>query len=199
MKSISILFALNIFCANVNAQSMLPAMPEAVCPLLIGKKIPDINLKTPNAKSVNLLNRIGEKPTVLIFYRGGWCPYCNRHLAAIGEAEAEVLKLGYQIIAISPDHHSKLAATMDKQKLNYELLSDSAGVLAQAMGIAFQMPKNYTKTIAEASMMQNEGALPVPALFVLDKNGIIQFEYINPDFKTRISSKLLLAVLEGLK
>lgn len=199
MKSIPFLFALNFICASVSAQSMLPATPEKICPLLIGEKIPDVNLKTPQSASVNLLNRISEKPTVLIFYRGGWCPYCNRHLAAIGEAEAEVLKLGYQIIAISPDHHSKLAATMDKQKLNYELLSDSAGVLAQAVGIAFQVPKNYTKTIAEASMMQNEGALPVPALFVVDTKGVIQFEFINPDFKTRISSKLLLAVLEGLK
>ena len=85
--------------------------------------------------------------SILIFYRGGWCPYCTKQLSGIAEVESEILKLGYQIIAVSPDQISKLNETGDKSKLNYQLLSDSASILANAMGLVFKAPNHYLKIV----------------------------------------------------
>jgi peroxiredoxin len=121
------------------------------------------------------------------------------HLAALNDAEKELLNLGYQIIAVSPDTPKNLKTTDDKEKINYTLLSDSDGALTKAMGIAFQAPENYTSIISKSSDGINTTFLPVPAVFIVDKEGTIQFEYISPDFKHRISNELLVAAARNLK
>jgi peroxiredoxin len=155
-------------------------------------------LKSLENTDVDLTELISKKRTVLVFYRGGWCPYCNAHLAALAEAEKELLDLGYQIIAISPDAPANLKVTDDKEKLNYLLLSDSTGKLSKSVGIAFQAPENYKATIAKGSDGMNNSFLPVPAVFILNVNAEIEFEHIAPNFKNRISNDLLIAVAKSL-
>lgn len=181
----------------VNAQ--IPERAEDISPLLIGETIPDVILKATDARDHSILNILSKKPTVLLFYRGGWCPYCNAHLAEIQGAESEILKLGFQIVAISPDSPENLQLTNEKQKLNYSLYSDGNESLIKALGIAFKAPERYTNRLNKTSGGLNEGFLPVPAVFVVDSLGKIQFEYINPDYKTRLSAGLLMAVLKELK
>ncbi|MFV8336904.1 peroxiredoxin-like family protein [Flavobacterium sp. RSP29] len=189
------LFAIGL---SVHAQNDLPKLATEIAPLLIGEKIPNFNLKSVENTNVNLTELISKKRTVLVFYRGGWCPYCNAHLAALGEAEKQLLDLGYQIIAISPDAPKSLKVTDDKEKLNYLLLSDSTGELSKAVGIAYQAPENYKSTITKGSEGVNSSFLPVPAVFILNVNGEIEFEYITPNFKNRISNDLLIAVAKSL-
>jgi peroxiredoxin len=199
MKTILTFFFLLLFCGFSGwAQPLLPAKPEDISPLLIGEKVPAASLQNNKGEKADLLSLMAAKPTVLIFYRGGWCPYCNQHLSQIGEAETKILAMGYQILAISPDQPAKLLETVGKQKLNYMLLSDSAGSFSKAMGLAYQAPGHYLKIISEASNGGNKESLPVPALFVVNTKGEIVFEYIQPNFKVRMSSKMLLAVLGSL-
>lgn len=181
-----------------NSQNQLPASPTAVSPLLIGAKVPEATLTSMDGKTVSVSELIKSKKTILVFYRGGWCPYCNAHLSALGEAESELLSQGYQIIAISPDSPDSQASTKVKDKVNYTLLSDSDGTFAKAFGIAFQAPDNYKPYLAKGSDGKNPGFLPVPSVFILDKEGSIVFEYITPDFKHRITNELLLAVVKAL-
>ena len=185
-------------CFTFSTFGQIPTKPEDISPLLIGEKIPELRLRSSTSQLVNLKQYSSNKPTILVFYRGGWCPFCNKQLSGIAEVEAEILKLGYQIVAISPDQISKLKETSEKIKSNYLLLSDSASVLATAMGIVFKVPNHYLKVIDEASGSKNKEFLSVPAVFVLNTKGEIEFEYINPNFKNRLSSKLLLSVLKGL-
>ncbi|MDD2674981.1 MAG: peroxiredoxin-like family protein [Flavobacterium sp.] len=189
------LFAIGL---SVHAQNDLPKQAIEIAPLLIGEKIPSITLKSLDNTDVDLMELISKKRTVLVFYRGGWCPYCNAHLAALAEAEKELLDLGYQIIAISPDAPKSLKVTDDKEKLNYLLLSDSVGELSKAVGIAFEAPENYKATIAKGSDGVNNSFLPVPAVFILNVNAEIEFEHIAPNFKNRISNDLLIAVAKSL-
>ena len=189
------LFAIGL---SVHAQNDLPKQAIEIAPLLIGEKIPSITLKSVDNTDVDLLELISKKRTVLVFYRGGWCPYCNAHLAALAEAEKELLDLRYQIIAISPDAPKSLKVTDDKEKLNYVLLSDSVGELSKAVGIAFEAPENYKATIAKGSDGVNNSFLPVPAVFILNVNAEIEFEHIAPNFKNRISNDLLIAVAKSL-
>lgn len=182
-----------------NAQTAVPKTANDIAPLLIGEKIPDITLKTSENAAVQLSDLFKNKKTVLVFYRGGWCPYCNMHLAALAEAEKQILDLGYQIIAISPDTPENLKITAEKDKVKYTLLSDSKGDLIKAAGIAFEAPENYKSTINVYSNGMNTSLLPVPSVFVVNADNTILFEYISPDFKHRISSELLISVLKNLK
>lgn len=177
-----------------------PQKPEDVSPLLIGEKIPAVNITAANGKLVDLNTQIAQKPTILLFYRGGWCPFCNKELASIQGVQADLVKLGYQIIAISTDSPENLNKTSDKHQLNYTLLSDADLHVAKQFGIAYKAPEAYGKIITEGSAGKNiDKLLPVPSVFILDKTGSIQFEYINPDFKQRISPALLQAVAIALK
>ncbi|MGO2293483.1 MAG: redoxin domain-containing protein [Pseudoalteromonas sp.] len=74
-----------------------------------GLTVPAITLKDTGSKNVALAKRFAEKTTVLIIYRGGWCPYCSKQLANVQKIEDEIVKLGVQIIAVSPDSPEKLA------------------------------------------------------------------------------------------
>ena len=73
----------------------------------------------------------------MIVYRGGWCPYCNLHLAALRKVEQPLKEMGFQIIAISPDKPEELMKTDEKHTLGYTLLSDSSATAIKALGLLF--------------------------------------------------------------
>lgn len=198
MKNV-MLILLSLVFASISSNAQLPEKAEDISPLLNGETLPDAVLKAPDGNEHNLSEVLKQKPSVVLFYRGGWCPFCNAHLAEIQEVQNEVVNLGYQIIAISPDSPENLQATDEKQELAYSLYSDADGKLIKAIGIAFKAPEKYSGMLSEKSDGLNDGFLPVPSVFVTNTSGKIAFEYINPDYKTRLSGGLLLAVLKNLK
>lgn len=167
---------------------------ENVSPLLIGEKIPNVVLHDANGKEVKTKD-IFDKKTVVVVYRGGWCPYCNSQLADMQEIEKDIIALGYQVVAISPDAPSFLKQTLDKKELQYQLYSDSEGVFSQAVGIAFAREKPKLDKYSEG---KNPGFLPVPTVYVLNDKQEIEFMYINPNYGTRLKGDVLLAVLKTL-
>ncbi|CAC9976529.1 peroxiredoxin-like family protein [Flavobacterium panici] len=198
MKKMLLIFVAALTSA-AHAQSEIPKSALDIAPLLIGEKIPEFTLKTAENADVNLSALLKKKKTVLVFYRGGWCPYCNLHLQALAEAEKQIIDSGYQIIAVSPDSPENLKITEEKDKVKYTLLSDSKGELIKAVGIAYQVPENYKSVINVHSKGINTSLLPVPSVFVVNTEGDILFEYISPDIKQRISTELLVSVLKNLK
>jgi peroxiredoxin len=175
---------------------------EETRPILIGAKVPELMLRTVDGKLFNLNEAIRNRPTVLIFYRGGWCAYCNMQLGQLQGIEAEIMKSGYQIIAISPDRPEKLSESIDKYKMNYLLLSDSNMAGAKAFGIAFKLDESTIKKYDEygIDLVDASGeehySLPVPAVFVVGTDGIIKFEYVNPNYKVRLDPNILLSVVK---
>jgi peroxiredoxin len=198
MKKLLFIFLVTLT-SVANAQNMIAKSAADIAPLLIGEKIPNLTLKSSENTDVNISNLFKKKKTVLVFYRGGWCPYCNLHLQALAEAEKQILDLGYQIIAVSPDSPENLKLTAEKDKLKYTLLSDSKGELIKAAGIAYEAPENYKTVINVHSNEVNKSFLPVPSVFVVNPESDIIFEYISPDFKQRITTELLVSVLKNLK
>ncbi len=198
MKKQLLLIVLLTGLVGFQSYAQLPEKAEDISPLLVGESIPDVALKAPDGSDLQILDILNQKPTVLLLYRGGWCPYCNIHLAEIQEAESEIIKLGYQIVAISPDSYKNLQLSGEENKLSYNLYSDADGKLCKAMGIAFKAPDKYENMLFEDSGGLNKGFLPVPSVFVTGTDGKILFEYINPEYKTRLSASLLVAVLKNL-
>lgn len=196
MKTLLVFFIAGL--AVLTASGQVAEKAEDISPLLIGETLPNVVLKSPDGSELRLLEELNQKPAVVLFYRGGWCPFCNTHLAEIQEAQSKIVELGYRIIAVSPDSPRNLQATGEQQHLAYSLYSDADGELIKAVGIAFRAPGTYTGMLSEKSDGLNPGILPVPAVFVVDTSGNIEFEYINPDYKARLSANLLLAVLKAL-
>ena len=186
-----------LFSLAFNLQAQVADKPENISPLLIGEKIPNTKLQDISGKEVET-NTLFDKKTVLIVYRGGWCPYCNAQLADMQEIEKEILSLGYQIVAVSPDAPSFLKETDEKGNLGYTLVSDNNGNFSKAIGIAFTSPEKYGKMLGKYSDGKNTNWLPVPAVYVLNEKQEIEFLYINPDYSKRLQGNLLLSVLKSL-
>lgn len=193
-KILLILFSIG----TMSLSAQIAASAEEISPLLIGETIPNTELVGISGRKEMAANILSRQKTIMLFYRGGWCPYCNSHLAELGQAEAEILDLGYQIVAISPDAPEQLAISAEKNQLGYHLYSDGNGSFTQAMGLAFKAPDRYANMLEKYSASQNPGLLPVPSVFVLDTNGTILFEYICPNYKQRMDANLLIAVLKEL-
>ena len=187
LKTVILLFSVASF-------AQIADRAENISPLLIGEKIPNVILHDANGKEVKTKD-ILDKKTVLVVYRGGWCPYCNSQLADMQEIENDIISLGYQVVAISPDAPSFLKQTLDKKELKYKLYSDSEGVFSQAVGIAFAREKPKLDKYSDG---KNPGFLPVPTVYVLNDKQEIEFMYINPNYGTRLKGDVLLAVLKAL-
>lgn len=185
--------------AETDTPPNVPDKAEDVRPVLVGQPLPTIVLRTPNAVSFDLNAAIAEKPAALIFYRGGWCPYCNAHLSELQSIESQIVEAGFQIVAISPDRPEKLRISAEEHGLKYRLLSDSKMTAAAALGIAFRVDdatvEKYRTEYGidlEGDSGQTHHLLPVPSVFLVDTEGVIRFSHVNPDYKTRIETDVLL-------
>lgn len=189
----------SFFLIALSAVAQAPEKAEDISPLLIGEKLPEAKLLDTKGKEVVLSALITKKPTVLVFYRGGWCPYCNRHLGALAEMEGEILELGFQIIAISPDDYQNLSSTLEEDKVSYQVFSDPGAKFIQDLGIAFAANDRTKEYISKKTKGKVTELLPVPTVMVINTQGDIVFEYINPNYANRMSGKLLISVLKGLQ
>ncbi|MBI2425989.1 MAG: AhpC/TSA family protein [Candidatus Hydrogenedentes bacterium] len=174
--------------------------PEEIKALKAGDRAPDVPLTNIKGKPRTLAKVLEGKPTVIVFYRGGWCPFCNKHLAELGQAQTELQALGYQVVAISPDGTEAAAKT--KEKLAYRIFSDSTLAAAKAFGVAFKMDpevrKQYLEYIKEPRS-HDFSVLPVPSVFIVNKEGEIRYVYTNADYKVRLGKEdLLKAAKEAL-
>ncbi|MEO6003242.1 MAG: peroxiredoxin-like family protein [Opitutus sp.] len=176
----------------------LPLAPEAVKPLPSGTRAPTPELISADGSACDLSRLFREKPTVLIFYRGGWCPFCNRHLAALAECELPLRQMGYQIIAVTPEAPPKLKSTAKENRVRYRLLSDRAMLAAGAYGVAFRVSvetgQDYQRNGIELPVAPDGLGFwqPVPAAFIISREGIVRFVYSNPDPENAISVNELL-------
>jgi len=202
LKILPILLLIALISTGLKAQDYAMSA-EKVNPVLISSTVPDVSVKTTDGKDVKLHDLVKEKPTIFVFYRGGWCPYCNRHLADLKKIEEDLNKEGYQVFAISADRPELLKETMSKNELTYTLLSDAPMIAAKAFGIAFKMDdkaveryKTYDIDIEKDSGYDHH-LLPAPAVFLVDQKGTIKFSYVNPDYKQRIDGGILLAAAKA--
>ncbi|GAB1308113.1 peroxiredoxin-like family protein [Urechidicola sp. KH5] len=187
-----------LFLVGQQSFSQVATSANDIKPLKSGEFIPNVSLRTINGDEVELSKIIINQRTVLVFYRGGWCPFCTAHLAALAEAEEQIKNLGFQIIGVSADSPEMLKKSIDKKELNYTLLSDSSTEAIQAFGIAIEAPERYNKMLLKHSDNKNSHIIPVPAAYILDTNGRILYDYVNPDFKKRISEEELISELKSV-
>jgi peroxiredoxin len=133
-----------------------------------------------------------ENPTILISFRGGWCPYCNMHLSELRTVIPEIRASGYDVLFLSNDRPEilysslKLETQEDIDGLDYLILSDAEISAARALGTAFRIDKG-----------DKYDALAVPAVYVIDQSGQIVFDFVEPDYKIRLPADELLSAAKA--
>ncbi len=172
----------------------------------VGDAIPNAMVRDEKGGEVSIHDLVEGKPTVLVFYRGGWCPFCTKHLAELSGIVKPLDDAGVQLLAVSMDRPEKIAATPDRDKLPYRLLSDSDAAAAKAFGIAFTVDdatitkyKGFGIDLEDASGRDHH-ILPHPAVFVCDASGKLCLVDVNPDYKVRVPADTILkAALDATK
>lgn len=185
-----------------NASAAVDA-PEKAVSLPVGTKIPDVTVQDASGKDVSLRKLVGKEKTALIYYRGGWCPFCNKHLKEVQDIKGDIEAAGYQIVAISADTPDKVAEAVEKGAVDFTLLSDSSMEAARAFNLAFivdEGTRERYKKMMNLDFADAQGnvhnSLPVPAFFLIDKNGKIAFEHHDADYKSRLSKEEILAAIK---
>lgn len=205
MFRVLITSALLMICSAAFAVNDLATAPDQIRPILLGSKMPDVKLATLANQPTTLKAQVGGKPAILVFYRGGWCPYCNLQLSELRLIQKQAQALGYRIIAISPDRPAELTKTLGDDKLEYTLLSDGKADALRAFGIGYRLDDaTYAKykgmglDLETRSGGQPHHALPVPSVFIVDRDGLLQFSYSHPDYRVRVPGSVVLAAAKAI-
>jgi peroxiredoxin len=162
------------------------------------------NLVDSHGEPFDLLALAGQKPLIVTFYRGGWCPYCNLELRAYQALLADIRAAGGELVAVSPELPDHALSTAEKNDVAYTVLSDVGGALASALGIRFTLSdavKPFYEKAGHALPDRNgDGtwALPMPATFVIEAGGRIAEAFIEPDYRQRLDPKQALAALQSV-
>lgn len=179
---------------------------DAVSPLLNGQSIPKVYVTKLNGSKQTLSSYLDNQKTILFFYRGGWCPFCNTQMGQLKKIEPKLKAMGYKLVGVSTDSPQDLQKSISKMALQYDLLSDFNSELSQAFGLAFFTDEATTKRYVKRLDLNNplkknrsgdpRLVLPVPAIYLIDENGLVQFNYVNPNFKVRLHEQVLLKAAE---
>ncbi len=187
------------------ATSQLAASGAVNNALTVGDLAPDFILPDVHGGTVRLYTALERGPVVLVFYRGGWCPYCNLHLRGFQRLLPEFEASGAQLIAISPQLPDASLTTREKAELTFPVLSDVGLHTARALGIAFELPASLLEVYARAGHVlatvngeSGATALPMPATFVVRPDHVIAFAHVDADYSRRAEPLEVLQRVQAL-
>ncbi|HZZ51605.1 MAG TPA: peroxiredoxin-like family protein [Pseudonocardia sp.] len=171
----------------------------------LGATAPDFALPNAHGSTVALSGLLGAGPVVLTFYRGQWCPYCNLALRGLQQIVPRLTELGAALVAVSPQTPDNSLSTVEKNHLEFEVLSDPEGTVAGAYGLAFEIPR-YLRDIYEKfghplPLFNGEGnhTIPVPGTFVLDRDATVRYRFVDVDYTRRADPAQLVSVVTELR
>jgi len=194
-----LMMGLSVVSMAANNRTDIHSSAGEVQPLLVGMEAPDFTLRDVENQPFRFTSGVQAKPIVLTFFRGGWCPYCNLHLSELRLAEEQLKEMGFDIWFISIDKPELLLESLDDPDIGYTVYSDSALSATRAFGLAFRVDDELNERYLsydidlEKASGENHHVLPAPATYIIGTDGVINFAYINPDYKVRLHPDVLLA------
>ena len=162
---------------------------------------PDFTLTGTDDKKYQLQELLKKGPVVLVFYRGQWCPYCNKTLSNLTDSLSFIVSRGAMVMAVSPETPANLLKTISKTKSTFPILSDSGMLVMKAYKVQFEVDESTIKkykgygidfNVANGS---NGANLPVPATYVIGQNVMIRYAFYDTDYRQRATVKNILAHL----
>ena len=172
--------------------------------LKVGESMPSATMLNADGKDVKLADVAGKAPMVVVFYRGGWCPYCNKHLSQWAKHSEEVKSLGASLVAITPEKPDAAKETSEKDKLDFAVLTDAKLEAAKGFKLLFAMSedtqKKYKGYGVDLSTRNSSKTweLPHPGTFVIDAGGVVRYASVDTDYTKRPDPEEALKVLREL-
>ncbi|HTV26165.1 MAG TPA: peroxiredoxin-like family protein [Xanthobacteraceae bacterium] len=170
--------------------------------LKVGDRAPTIVLENAKGVIVDVGGLLGNGPVIVIFYRGGWCPYCNLELRAYQAMLPDFTAAGASLVAISPEKPGDTVSTAEKNALTFEVLSDIGHKVGRAFGLVYEFTEELKRAyqgfnldIPALNGTRDEWALPIAATYVIDRDGSIIHAYTDVDYRDRADPRDVLAVL----
>ena len=204
-------------------KEMIPKIPENVLDMILktSAELIEQNLEARALKkgdtlpSFELADALGQKrssdqllksgPMVISFYRGGWCPYCHLELRALQKALPEIKANNTTLLAISPELPNHSLTTQEKNELKFPVLSDPDNQVAKKFGLVFELDNKLVPLFKEnfnwdlvAINGTQKVELPIPATYVVNREGIIQFAFVQSDYTQRAEPERILEILRKI-
>jgi len=194
MKKILVALVSLFFCCVLFAQQN----PEGLFP---GGKAPDFTAKDQHGNEINLKDLAKQGPVVVVFYRGYWCPFCNRELKRLSDSLQLIKDKGATVVAISPETESNIDTTIKKTGAEFSILHDKDLKIMKAYNVWFEVPENtvtrYRNTGIDLLKINgtNGTNLPIPAIYIINKQRDIVWRFFETDYKKRPSVQ---SILDGI-
>ena len=191
------IFLFSIFCSIT---SIIAAQTATVYTegLKVGDAAPMFTAKDQNGKTVKLKQALKNGPVVMLFYRGQWCPFCNKQLSHFSDSLQMLTAKGASILAITPETADNVTKTIEKTKSSFPILEDEGMAIMKMYKVNFAVDEN---TIAkykgygidfDKANGSNGANLPVPATYIIGKDGIVKYVFFNTDYRKRASVQVIL-------
>jgi peroxiredoxin len=181
-----------LFSFFVNAQEK----PEG---LFINSKAPDFKAIDQYGNEIRLKEVLKDSLVVLIFYRGQWCPYCNKQLKRLEDSLQLIKDRGAKLIAVTPEKPEFISKTIEKTKASYSLLYDKEMKIMKGYAVASEVDertvsryKNADIDLVTANGQKDKVYLPVPAVYIINKEGTIVYRFFDTDYKKRATVEMIL-------
>ena len=181
---------------RLRAGSAITASPKE------GEPMPSFLLPDHMGRLLSLEDLIASGPVVVTFARGHWCPYCRIAISALAEIADDAKAIGGQIVAIVPDRRRFTARLRAETSAPFPILTDIDNGYALSLGLVFWVGQEMQKLMLARNVNPGESQgndswlLPIPATFIVGRDGIIKARHVDPDYRTRMEIE---SVLEAVK
>ena len=186
------------------AEAEYRADAAAAHPLGVGDRAPDFILSDAEGSQHGLAEYLARGPVLLLFFRGGWCPYCTLTLRAYEELAPEIRQAGGAVLALSPQKASRAAVVQESNCISFPILVDCKnrvateyGVLGQARPMTRQVFGKVGCNIPEENNAE-DWLLPRASEFLIDTSGIIRMAHVSPVSYERTEPREALAAVRAL-
>ncbi|RAJ13968.1 peroxiredoxin-like family protein [Arenibacter echinorum] len=180
-------------------QKLVIANASGVKGLSEGDKAPDFSLPNALGKKLTLSDALKSGIVIIKFYRGEWCPICNLDLREIQNHLPQIKSLGASLIAISPQKTDDALTAIQKNELEFEVLSDADQEVIKAYNLQFDPGEDYHQR-RDLTLVNGGGlkTLPVPATFIVNTNQIIEAAHVEANYTERMGPMEIIEVLKGM-
>ena len=169
--------------------------------LSVGNRAPTFELKDHNGRTVSSGELLKAGQLILCFFRGRWCPFCVGQLEAMQRILPKIHDAGASLAAISPQTVQQSFFMADQHRLSFPLLSDAGNQVARQFGLVYRVP-DYQQSLFRRALNNlpfingdDSWELPIPAVYVVDRDATIRFAAVNPDYKERPEPEAVLGQL----
>lgn len=168
----------------------------------IGEPMPPFILPDVNAQMVSLDELLNRGPIAVTFHRGHWCPYCRININALAQAHKELTADGGQIVAIMPDRQKFVADFKSQSNVPFPLLTDKDNGYALSLNLTIWVGaeiRNMLEGRLDLPTFQGNSSwmLPIPATFVVSRDGLIRARFIDPDYRKRMMIADMIAAMRN--